>query len=521
MTQFWNQLPTGVKFAAIAIISVLVTVGAVNPEVLNVLGFSQSQGPETIQVEFNIYSKDTNDPIERAEVQFIFDGAPEPRVTNTDGYVRIEIPTRDDVDVIIKKEGFLDLNRTINLAADPNRTVIYFLETDENYRTYNLFGDGFEAGFSFNGKKTETLSVSFVEGSFDSPVRESPFTKLTVDKSKNEESRYKIIDSENGIPLTISEILNDSQIALLGSLEVGYSANEKPYKYNGSISESGLLIGKEIIHENKDGAWLVDLAGGANTELEQIEVDEYSSWNSLFLNYPRNPVKIGESWDLTQYILATDGITDGSATATFSEVTEYEGEPAALITIEGSWVDKGGGNDDDDPSFEGMLFQELSRSLLKKMAVGYAEIYVINDIKKTVVDDLYYDDFSLTLDDGKLRGLIDTLVRVYQDADNNPDLPYYEFSEIERYVDEKFAEYSVPNLVVKITEDSLETGLFTDDSDEDEDDGFSTEGTLSGKVYRSLRNPIDLYHEMKFVGNTIGDSQPGKFEAELISTFNR
>lgn len=340
---------------------------------------------------------------------------------------------------------------------------------------------------------------------------------MTVDKTKDEESRYEIIDSENGIPLTISETLNDSQIALLGSLEVGYSASEKPYKYNGSISENGLLIGKEIIHENKDGAWLVDLAGGANTELEQIEVDEYSSWNSLFLNYPRNPVKIGESWDLTQYILATDGITDGSATATFSEVTEYEGEPAALITIEGSWVDKGGGSE--DTSFEGMLLQELSRSLLKKMTVEYAEIYVINDIKKTVVDDLYYDDFSLTLDDGKLKGLTDTLSKVYQDADNNPDLPYYEFSEMERYVDEKFAEYSVSNLVVTITEDSLETDLSADDSDEDDD--FSTEGTLSGKVYRSLQNPIDLYQEIKLSGNTLGDSQPGKFEAYIIATFNR
>lgn len=517
MSQFWNQLPVAAKFAAIAIISVLVTVGVVQPEVFNSLGLIQDQTPQTIQVEFNIYSKDTNDPIERAEVQFIFDGAPEPRLTNSDGYVSIEIPSRDDVDVIVKKEGFLDLNRTINLAADPGKTVIYFLETDEDYRTYNLFGDGFESGFLFNKKNTGKISISFVEGSFDSPTRESPFIKLTADISKDEEKRYQIIDSKEGIPLTVTETLNNSQIVLVGSLEVAYSAGRKPYIYNASISDNGFFLGKEIIHENQNGAWFVNLPGGASTELEKAEIDAYSKWDGLFLNYPKNPIKIGESWDLTQYILATDGITDGSATAVFSEVTEYEGEPAALITIEGNWVDKGGGSD--DVSFERMLLEELGRSLVKKMAVEYAEIYLVNDIKETVVDDLYYGGFSINSGTETSKELTDVLLKVYRDADNNPDLQFYEFSEIERYVDEKFAEYSVPEILVKLTEDSLDTDFLTDEGDEDDDSRL--EGTLSGRVYRSLQSPIDLYQEIKFSGNTLGDSQPGDFESELMITFNR
>ena len=64
-------------------------------------------------------------PIEGVEVRFKFSGAPESRSTNSDGYVDISIPARDDIDIVLTKEGFETIDRTINTAVDvPNiRTI--------------------------------------------------------------------------------------------------------------------------------------------------------------------------------------------------------------------------------------------------------------------------------------------------------------------------------------------------------------------------------------------------------------
>ena len=91
MQQIWSNLPAWAKFCLAAILSVFLIVGMSNPKVFDFItsNLDQVKKPETVEVKFNIYSKDINEPLERAEVQFIFDGAPAPRFTNTDGYVRI------------------------------------------------------------------------------------------------------------------------------------------------------------------------------------------------------------------------------------------------------------------------------------------------------------------------------------------------------------------------------------------------------------------------------------------------
>ncbi|NES17988.1 MAG: hypothetical protein F6K41_03455 [Symploca sp. SIO3E6] len=129
MNIFWANLPQSAKVFLTLFLLCLSIIGVVN---LGQLPFKPPEKPslttEYYEVRFIILSKIDNDPINKAEVQFIFDGAPEPRFTNDDGYVGINIPKRNDIDVVIKKKGFKDLSRRINLKADPDRTITYYLE---------------------------------------------------------------------------------------------------------------------------------------------------------------------------------------------------------------------------------------------------------------------------------------------------------------------------------------------------------------------------------------------------------
>jgi hypothetical protein len=90
-----------------------------------------TEPPELMRVDFVIFSRDEQ-PISQVEVRFIFDGAPAPRYTDSNGYVSIEIPERSDIEVVISKEGFQSNRRTLNLQADPNKTVTIYLESAED-----------------------------------------------------------------------------------------------------------------------------------------------------------------------------------------------------------------------------------------------------------------------------------------------------------------------------------------------------------------------------------------------------
>lgn len=74
----------------------------------------------------------SGNPISLARVQFIFDGAPEPRFTDDSGYVSISIPKREEIKVLIHKEGFKTIRREINLSADKDTTVEYVMDLDPN-----------------------------------------------------------------------------------------------------------------------------------------------------------------------------------------------------------------------------------------------------------------------------------------------------------------------------------------------------------------------------------------------------
>ncbi len=67
-------------------------------------------------------------PIEGVRVRFISEGAPEPKLTNTDGYVRVNVPQRNDIRVILSHEEFKSMDRILDLRKDPGETRTYDME---------------------------------------------------------------------------------------------------------------------------------------------------------------------------------------------------------------------------------------------------------------------------------------------------------------------------------------------------------------------------------------------------------
>lgn len=63
-------------------------------------------------------------PIKGVSVRFSYKGSPTERITTDDGYAQIKIPSTEDVEVTISKEGYETRKHIINLKNDPgaNRT---------------------------------------------------------------------------------------------------------------------------------------------------------------------------------------------------------------------------------------------------------------------------------------------------------------------------------------------------------------------------------------------------------------
>jgi len=63
-------------------------------------------------------------PVKGASIRFSYRGSPTERITTDDGYAQIKIPSTEDVEVTLSKEGYETRKHIINLKNDPaeNRT---------------------------------------------------------------------------------------------------------------------------------------------------------------------------------------------------------------------------------------------------------------------------------------------------------------------------------------------------------------------------------------------------------------
>ncbi|AFY40024.1 hypothetical protein Lepto7376_3868 [[Leptolyngbya] sp. PCC 7376] len=112
---------SALSYAGITVIPQIVTQAPIQSE------NSESETTELINVEIIVLDSGENLPIQDVEVRVVSTGGPEVRRTNTDGFVQIEIPTRDDVGITLAKDGFQTSRHSINLKNDPNRTREYYL----------------------------------------------------------------------------------------------------------------------------------------------------------------------------------------------------------------------------------------------------------------------------------------------------------------------------------------------------------------------------------------------------------
>lgn len=129
--QNFKDFPVWVKACFAIIIAAAAIAGFIELPKLTQQSSSETEANEAlIEVEI-IVETDNGQPIEGVDVRFISKGAPEGRRTNTDGFVRIEIPARDDIDITLDKQGFKTARHTINLNNDPNRTRTYRLLSEK------------------------------------------------------------------------------------------------------------------------------------------------------------------------------------------------------------------------------------------------------------------------------------------------------------------------------------------------------------------------------------------------------
>jgi hypothetical protein len=128
-----------------------------------------------MKVEFNVYTVDYQ-PIELVEVRFISSGAPTSRYTDSNGYVDINIPRRDDIEVILSKSGLRTKRLILNLLTGENRTLTIYME-DVEEQASEPSGEGEQDSQASLGRDGQTEATQIPSNSeiIEAPaVQEQP-----------------------------------------------------------------------------------------------------------------------------------------------------------------------------------------------------------------------------------------------------------------------------------------------------------------------------------------------------------
>ena len=93
------------------------------------------------------------------------------------------------------------------------------------------------------------------------------------------------------------------------------------------------LLNAVVTYTLIDGEYIPDLPDATEEQLEELDADLYSDAEL----YPKQPVKIGESWELDEAAIAAildqpvDGEGEGKGRLKFVGVEDFNGEPCAVI----------------------------------------------------------------------------------------------------------------------------------------------------------------------------------------------
>jgi hypothetical protein len=310
----------------------------------------------TVRVDFVILSEETKQPLEDVKVQFVFNGAPEPRNTNSDGYTSITIPKRDEVQVTLTKDGYKTINREINLEADPKKTVTYFMElVDPEYDLNSYFNDGDIV------KETSFFDV-FYKGLIDD--EQDLIMSFGITSNAEEELQISKVDNF-GKPRKFTSKLTERTVY---KFNIDLFTNDYgSIKTAGSCTDEGKWNNRTFFFEKDPYKnWSVSELTANSTSLEETERNQiigvFVSDDDSFNFLPKN-AKIGDTFDLTSSFFgaSTSGVSkDISAQGKLVSATKCGAYDCANIEFEIDLTTLDSENSSDE---EGGCFDNLSQSL--------------------------------------------------------------------------------------------------------------------------------------------------------------
>lgn len=522
-------MPSWAKFLVIILSTIMLTLGASNYKTLTSTFLEPDQNvveptsEKKIEVKFLIYSKEGNEPLERASVQFIFDGAPAPRLTNSDGYVRIEILDRNDVDVVIKKDGFIDINRTINLSVDQNRTVTYYLEKDANSSSYDLRNKSFIEGSKVTGESIENFSMYIESGNINKASIQNPYMTLDTQHLHNKKTNYEFLDSENNWPSKIIERILVDKEAVATQIDFTVEQDQKLYNYVGSLSGDGHFADTNILNSRQDEVWTREILDSKATNEQRLALQEKWDYNNIFHNYPRKKLKLGQSWDASNGNLLGELnnilILESTIFATLEDITEYEGLNVAKISISGrlkgisSSDENQDFSDEDSKDLSDKLLEQLLDSLLRDIVADYR----LPELIQVIAENLYYGEFSIE-DDLKVKSpkYYNALIKIYNKVRAEDGFYDYDLEKIVQSVTFVAQQEKLYELLL----DYLAQGSDQKDTLDLSSRGELYDLTVNGEVYRALEYPLDVYGSLEMNGSIDSDDFKGTFTGSITQTYS-
>lgn len=139
LLNYWNSLPNWAKTIGIAFILTCSTILTLNFN-KNILNEDKSDKkdlpntPQEINTDYKIVSLTVKTiqkvPLDNVSVEFNYQGAPNVKSTDSNGYVQTKILKRDDITVYLRKEGYRTKTITLNLKSDPDTNREIQLESE-------------------------------------------------------------------------------------------------------------------------------------------------------------------------------------------------------------------------------------------------------------------------------------------------------------------------------------------------------------------------------------------------------
>lgn len=87
-----------------------------------------SKTSDLTDVNINVRTKKGSQSVAEVKVEIISKGPTTPKITDSSGYVEIQIPSRKTVEVILSKSGYNNERYYINLETDPNTNRTLYIE---------------------------------------------------------------------------------------------------------------------------------------------------------------------------------------------------------------------------------------------------------------------------------------------------------------------------------------------------------------------------------------------------------